>query len=118
MVIKLQKSNQKLYFISMLGIIPGLGAIVGSIMLLQGLFIIKDRFLALLGAIGIIITVIFFKICLTDMKYGKRSGEEMVPYSKNRLDSLDKDIKVFKSINGHYPDSLEQVQNKDTYIDI
>jgi YcxB-like protein/Type II secretion system (T2SS), protein G len=90
-------------------LIPFIGAFVGLGLLILGIFEYKDKKLALIGAAGILFTVLIY----TAISFAGPSTEEQRVTDKNfcqaDLNNLVEDIEYYKIQNGAYPDSLEEL---------
>ena len=89
------------------------GAFVGLGLLLYGLLKYKDKWLSIIGAAGILWTIIIYSGLFYAAKNASifTSGFEKI--SQMQLNSLLKNIEFYKLMHGHYPDSLAQLRVDD-----
>jgi len=45
-----------------------------------------------------------------DLEYGNESGRLLAAFTQNDIDILAKDLETYRQEKGHYPDSLEEMQ--------
>jgi len=114
-----QKSNPP-YWLGFLGVIPFVGAIVGVILIINGIFKYKNIALIILGTIGIGFTILVYNIfpSASDMMKDKQTRKAFAEFSKDNLNSLVKEIEFYKIQNGIYPDSLQQIDTKGSLTNI
>jgi len=101
------------YLLGLLCLIPLVGAFVGLGLLLYGLLKYKDKWLSIIGASGILWTIIVYSTLLyegTHASVFKKGFEEI---SQMQLNSLVKNIEFYKLSHGQYPDSLQQLLEDD-----
>jgi hypothetical protein len=101
------------YLLGLICIIPLVGAFVGFGLLLYGLLKYKDKWLTIIGAAGILWTILVYS---TLFYFGKnhpdaRKGFEDI--SQLQLNSLVKNIEYYKLTHGQYPEKLEQITDED-----
>jgi type II secretion system (T2SS) protein G len=107
-----QKSKPP-YLLGLICIIPLVGAFVGLGLLLYGLLKYKDKWLSIIGAAGILWTVLVYSSLFyagTHASVFKKGFEDI---SQMQLNSLVKNIEFYKLSHGQYPDSLQQLLNDD-----
>ena len=109
---KNNSKNSSLYWWGIVGFIPVLGAIVGLILTLLGIFKYKDRNLILIGIGCIAFTVIlnsivYFKL-VNDPDFFLESTESI---SQFELNTITKEIEIFKLKKGRYPNSLNELDS-------
>ena len=100
-----------IYIISALSLIPLLGAFVGLTILILGITYFKNRILIVIGSIGILITIgiygsLFYFGTIQRGGVCDEMTESLTAYS---LETLVKEIELYKIRNEHYPDNLIQV---------
>lgn len=114
-----EKSNtskriRKFYFLSLLCLIPFLGAIVAIILLIYAIFVFKSFKLLFIVSIlsigGILFNSIEGKIMEKELKYGKESSILFSELSAEFLDSISTKLEIYKIKNGHYPESLLELK--------
>jgi hypothetical protein len=101
------------YLLGLLCLIPLVGAFVGLGLLLYGLLKYKDKWLSIIGAAGIVWTVIFYSTLFyagTHMSVFKKGFADI---SQMQLNSLVKNIEFYRLQHGQYPDSLQQLRDDD-----
>ena len=94
------------YLLGLLCLIPLVGAFVGLGLLLYGLLKYKDKWLSIIGAAGILWTIIVYSTLFyagTHASIFKKGFEDI---SQMQLNSLIKNIEYHKLTHGQYPDSL------------
>ena len=97
----------------LLCLIPLIGAFVGLGLLLYGLIQYKDKWLSIIGAAGILFTVLIYGslfYAMENAQFFKKGFEEI---SQIQLNSLTKNIEFYKLQHGQYPDSLQQLLDDD-----
>jgi hypothetical protein len=101
------------YLLGLLCLIPLIGAFVGIGILLFGLFKYKDKWFSIIGASGILWTIIIYSTFFfagTHASVFKKGFEEI---SQMQLNSLVKNVEFYKLVHGQYPDSLKQLLDDD-----
>jgi hypothetical protein len=101
------------YLLGLLCLMPLVGAFVGLGLLLYGLLKYKDKWLSIIGAAGIIWTIIVYSTLFyagTHAAVFKKGFEDI---SQMQLNSLVKNIEFYKMTHGQYPDNLEQLLEDD-----
>jgi len=109
----IQTKSKPPYFLGLICLIPLVGAFVGLGLLLYGLFKYKDKWLSIIGAAGILWTVLVYSALFYAGRHApvfKKAFEEI---SQMQLNSLVKNIEYYKLAHGHYPDRLEQLKEDD-----
>lgn len=101
------------YLLGLLCLIPLVGAFVGLGLLLYGLIKYKDKWLSIIGAAGILWTIIVYSTLFyagTHASIFRKGFEEI---SQMQLNSLVKNVEYYKLIHGQYPDNLKQLLEDD-----
>jgi hypothetical protein len=101
------------YLLGLLCLIPLVGAFVGLGLLLYGLLKYKDKWLSIIGAAGIVWTIIVYSTLFyagTHAAVFKKGFEDI---SQMQLNSLVKNIEFYKMTHGQYPDNLKQLLDDD-----
>ena len=101
------------YLLGLLCLIPLVGAFVGLGLLLYGLIKYKDKWLSIIGAAGILWTIIFYSALFyagTHVSVFRKGFEDI---SQMQLNSLVKNVEYYKLVHGQYPDSLKQLLEDD-----
>ena len=105
----IQHKSKPPYLLGLLCLIPLVGAFVGLGLLLYGLLKYKDKWLSIIGATGIVWTIIVYSTLFyagTHASVFKKGFEDI---SQMQLNSLVKNIEFYKLVHGQYPDSLQQL---------
>jgi len=107
-----------IYLLGLLCLIPALGFIAGLVLLILGIVHFKDRVFIIMGAIGMLITIgiygsLFYFSMNTDVF---RSG--FADIAQTEVNDLVKNVEFYKLQNGNYPDSLQQIETKDSFTSI
>ncbi len=101
------------YLLGLLCVIPLVGAFVGLGLLLYGLLKYKDKRLSIIGAAGILWTILVYSALFyagTHASVFKKGFENI---SQMQLNSRVKNIEFCKRSHGQYPDRLEQLRDDD-----
>lgn len=106
------KSNPP-YLLGLLCLIPCVGAFVGLALLLYGLLKYKDRWLSIIGAAGILWTIIIYSSLFYAGRNAPAFKKGFEDISQFQLNSLVKNIEYYKLTHGQYPDRLEQLKEED-----
>lgn len=97
------------YLLGLLCIIPLIGAFVGFGLLLYGLLRYKDKWLSIIGAAGILWTILVYGTLFYAGKHAYVFKKGFEDISQMQLNSLIKDIEFYKLLHGNYPDNLKQL---------
>jgi uncharacterized RDD family membrane protein YckC len=108
--------NEPNYSIGWFCLIPLIGGFVGIVLLLQGIFQYKDKKLVIIGVAGILFTVAIYSSIFFYERYGDAPRKGMAEFSQKQLNGLVGNIEYYKQINGHYPDSLQQISKSNTFV--
>ena len=101
------------YLLGLLCLIPLVGAFVGLGLLLYGLLKYKDKWLSIIGAAGILWTILVYSTLFYAGTHASIFKKDFEDISQMQLNSLVKNIEYYKLIHGQYPDSLKQLLNDD-----
>ena len=101
------------YLLGLICIIPLVGAFVGLGLLLYGLLKYKDKWLSIIGAAGILWTVIVYSTLFYAGTHASVFTKGFEDISQMQLNSLVKNIEFYKLSHGHYPDNLQQLLDDD-----
>lgn len=107
------KSNKPPYLLGLLCLIPLIGAFVGLGLLLYGLLKYKDKWLSIIGAAGILWTIIVYSALFYAGSHASVLKKGFEEISQMQLNSLVKNIEYYKLTHGQYPDSLKQLLEDD-----
>lgn len=106
------------YLLGLLCFIPLVGAFVGLGLLLYGLLKYKDKWLSIIGAAGILWTILVYSTLFyagTHASIFKKGFEDI---SQMQLNSLVKNIEFYKLAHGQYPEELQQLLEDDKFAPI
>ncbi|HWK04437.1 MAG TPA: type II secretion system protein GspG [Puia sp.] len=106
------------YLLGFLCLIPLVGAFVGLGLLLYGLLKYKDKWLSIIGALGIFWTVIVYSALFYAGTHASVFTKGFEDISQMQLNSLVKNIEFYKLAHGQYPDSLQQLLKDDKLVPI
>ena len=110
------KKSKAPYLLGILCLIPLIGAFVGFGLLLYALIYYKDKWLAIIGAFGIVFTIVVYSTLFYvgfKSDFGKQAR---VKSSRMYLNTLVQSIEFYKLQNGQYPDSLQQLNKGDKLV--
>jgi len=97
------------YLLGLLCLMPLFGAFVGLGLLLYGLIKYKDKWLSIIGAFGILWTIVAYSFLFYVLKNPSPFKESATRLTQMQLKSLVKNIEFYKLQHGQYPDSLKQL---------
>lgn len=106
------------YLLGLICLIPLIGAFVGLGLLLYGIFNYKDKLLSIIGAAGILWTILFYSTLFYVGKSASFIKDSFEEISQMQLNSLVKNIEYYKLTHGQYPDRLEQLRDDDKFAPI
>ncbi len=107
-----------IYFIGLLCLIPLIGAITGFVLIILGIAHFKDRVFIIMGAIGILITVAVYGSLIYYTQNSSLVADGFADMSQTELNDLVKSVEFYKLQNGAYPDSLQQLETKNSSVSI
>ena len=113
-----KEMNKPPYLLGLLGFIPLVGFFVGIGLTLYGLIKYKDKKLIIIGVLCMVFTVFVYSFMYFGIEKSSKVRESWAELSQYQVNELVKDIEYFKLENGKYPDSLKQLQNGDTLVNI
>jgi len=102
--------KKKLYYLSFLGLAPGIGTAVGAILLYTGIVRYKDKLLIIAGIAVIIFQAIACGALFKGQSFSQK--DQLVYETQRELKDIVKDVEFYKVQNGFYPDSLAQLGSK------
>ncbi|MDB5005050.1 MAG: hypothetical protein JWQ34_3275 [Mucilaginibacter sp.] len=111
------KKDRPPYKLGFWGFVPLIGAIVGTALILYGIFKYKDKWLILIGVGAICFTIAVYSF----FNYADKRNlfsEGFVDMDKGTLNSLVKEIEFYKIQNGKYPENLMQLDIKNQLINV
>jgi hypothetical protein len=107
-----------IYLIGLICLIPLIGAFAGIVLIILGIAHYRDRVFIVLGAIGIVITIAVYGSLFylaEDTPFFKKGFADM---AQIQLNDLVKNIEFYKLQHGTYPDSLKQLDDKNSMLSI
>lgn len=102
------------YLLGFLCLIPLVGAFVGLGLLLYGLLKYKDKWLSIIGAAGIVFTIVVYS-ALFGLINAPGGFTEI---SRMNLKELVMNIEFYNLQHGHYPDSLTQLRDNNPFAPV
>lgn len=106
---KIPTNHKPPYLLGLLCLIPFVGAFVGLGLLLYGLIRYKDKWLSIIGMIGILWTIFIYSTLFYAGTHSSIFRKGFEDISQIQLNSLVKNIEYHKLVHGQYPDSLKQL---------
>jgi hypothetical protein len=107
-----------IYLIGILCFIPLLGAIAGVVLIILGIVHFRDKVFIFIGAAGILFTVALYGSLFYVAENSGFADKGFAKIAQTQLNDLVKSIEFYKLQNGSYPDSLQQIETKDSFISI
>lgn len=107
-----------IYLVGVICLIPLIGAIAGIIFIILGIAHYRDRVFIVMGAVGILITVAIYGSLFYFTMNSATVGNGFARLSQIQLNDLVKSIEFYKLQHGSYPDSLQQLDTKDSFVNI
>jgi hypothetical protein len=107
-----RKSSGLSYALGLLGLIPVVGLVSGIILLSRGLSKPKDKWLVIIGSVGIVWTIAFLFLVFNTDIVGMKTSE--IRFSQKQLNAVMASVEFYKIKNGVYPDSLQQLEESST----
>ncbi|MBO9732996.1 MAG: hypothetical protein J7623_30420 [Chitinophaga sp.] len=101
------------YLLGLLGLIPLVGAFVGVALILYAILKYQDKWLAIIGAACITLTVIFYSALFYATTHADVFRKGFADIEQKQLVSVIKSIEFYKLSHGQYPDSLQQLLKDD-----
>ncbi|MEO6849483.1 MAG: type II secretion system protein GspG, partial [Mucilaginibacter sp.] len=106
------------YLVGLICLVPLIGAFAGIVLIILGLVHYKDKVFVIMGAIGITITVVLYGSLFYASQNTDVFKSGFADITQTQINDLVKSIEFYKMQNGSYPDSLQQVENKGSFISI
>ncbi len=100
------------------GLIPLIGGIVGLGLIALGVFKYKDRKLIIIGSAALLFTVVVYSSIIFYFEYSEAFRKDFAVFSKPAMDELIKSIEFYKTQNGQYPDSLQELTKESKLVQI
>ena len=110
--------GKHLYSRGWFGLIPLIGGFVGLTMILLGVFKYKDKKLILIGSAALLFTVVFYSSMYFYFERSKLFRENFSTFCQPYMNELVKSIEFYKTENGHYPDSLDELTKSSNLVRI
>ena len=107
-----RKRAKRLYLWGLLGLIPNIGVIAGLIFFFKGVFQYKDKILVIIGVADILFTVLFWFTVIKLTMNSPATIAATSQFSRGQLNTLFRYVEFYKVQHGVYPDSLEQMDQK------
>ena len=99
-----------------LGLLPNFGVIAGIVLLYQGIIRLKSRLLIIIGVADILFTILFWMAMQYWVFDGPLFAGANRQAAQKQLNSVFKSVEFYKLQHGHYPDSLEQVEDIQGFV--
>jgi hypothetical protein len=112
------KAGKHLYGRGWLGLIPLVGAFVGIWLVILGIGKYKDKRLILIGSLAISFTILVYSSLFYVTYYSDFGRQQFAQIAGIELNRLVEKIEFFKLKNRNYPDSLEQLLEFDSSVDL
>jgi len=106
------------YLIGLLCLVPLIGGITGIVLVILGLVHYKDKIFVIIGTVGIIITVSLYGSLFYFSQHTDVFKSDFAELTQTQINDLVKNIEFYKLQNGTYPDSLQQLDSKESAISI
>ncbi len=108
-----EKARKWAYW-GLLGIVPFIGGVAGVVLLILGI-LYKSRKLIIIGAVDVLAGLIYFGIFIGVFFHWVFTNPAITDAQKNfargELNADFKSIEFYKLQHGHYPDSLQQIED-------
>ncbi len=104
------------YALGLLCLIPLIGAIAGMIFIFLGMAKYKDKWFTLIGVAGIFITVAVYSSIFYFTKHSPVVREGFEKHAQTQLNNLVSKVEFYKTENGYYPDSLQQLTKSKDHV--
>ena len=108
------RNIKKYYYLSLLGIIPGFGILIGTYLLIYSSIKFKNLKLGAVIICNIVIGIVVMRLdnyyLKQEMKYGVNSNNGFKYFAQIYLDSIQSKLEMFKEYSGAYPDSLQELK--------
>ena len=107
---------KKFYYLSLLCLFPGLGLLIGIVLLVYAAIVFKNIklvlvvLLAMAGGFGIMkLDTAYLR---HDLLYGKDSENGLSLLARSDLDAIVRNLELYRLKNQRYPDSLKQLEKE------
>jgi hypothetical protein len=109
-----KKRIKKFYYLSLLCLFPGLGILIGIVLLVYAVFVFRNikliLFIILTMAGGYGIMKLDSAHLRHEMLYGKDSENEYSLLARSELDDIVRNLELYRVKHQRYPDSLKQLE--------
>ena len=112
------KKGKVHYWWGLLGLIPLLGAIVGFVLVLLGIFRYRNKTLVYIGTACILFTVGLYSYLIYVARNSDEVATGFATISQMQVNGLVKDIEFYKIQHGVYPNKLEDLQENNELVTI
>jgi hypothetical protein len=106
------------YLVAILCLIPVVGFFAGLVVFILGIVHYKDKVYIIMGAIGMLITIAIYGSMIYFVQTSNVVNDGFAEIAQTQLNDLVKSVEFYKLQNGAYPDSLQQIETKDSFISI
>lgn len=107
---------KKFYYLSLLCLLPGLGPLIGIVLLVYAVFIFREIKLILLILLTMAVGYGLMKLDAAhlrhDMLYGKDSENRYSSLARSMLPDIVRHLELYKANHNRYPDSLKQLEKE------
>jgi hypothetical protein len=106
------------YLIGIICLIPLIGAITGFVLIILGIVHYKDKVFVILGCLGILFTIGFYSYLFHFTQRSSSVKSAYAEITQGELNDWVKCIEFYRLQKGSYPDSLPQIDTKNSFITI
>lgn len=103
------------YFLGIIGLMPGIGLVTGLYLVISS-WKKKERFLIFIGFLNIIVSTLFLILLLSTRFPVRFVNQAVINSSQSGVTRMIETIEYHKLINGVYPNSLDEVNFKDSTL--
>jgi hypothetical protein len=107
-----------IYLVGLICLVPLIGGIAGIIFIILGIAHYRDRIFIVIGAVGIVITVAVYGSLFYFSQNSPVVKKGFAQIAQMQINDLVKSIEFYKLQHGAYPDSLQQVEDKNSTTSI
>jgi hypothetical protein len=105
-----------IYLVGILGVVPLIGAIVGFVLIILGIAAYRSWKLIVIGGIGILWTAGLYGTLFYIGFFSNWGRSGFASIAKDDLTNIAHELEFYKIENVDYPDSLQQLSRKNTFI--
>ncbi|MGZ3752532.1 MAG: type II secretion system protein GspG [Mucilaginibacter sp.] len=106
------------YLFGILCLIPLIGAFAGVLFIILGIVHYKDRIMIIIGVLGIVITIAVYGSLFYSVQHSGVFEDGFAEIAQTQVNDLVKSVEFYKLQNGTYPDSLKQLESKNSFLSI